>query len=329
MHLVTGGAGFIGSNIAAALEANDADVVIADHLGSSDVKWRNISKRRLFDIVAPQAIPEFLERFRGRLGGVVHMGGISSTTETDVDSFVRSNVRLSIDIWNHCAEEGIPLVYASSAATYGDGREGFEDRWDRDYLSRLRPLSPYAWSKHLFDRWVSHAVETGLPSPPRWAGLKFFNVYGPNEYHKGAQRSVAVQLHDQIREFGRARLFRSENPDYPDGGQSRDFVWVDDCVNATLWALEDPAARSGVYNVGSGSARTFLDIATILFQAMDAKPDVEFIDLPDNLRDKYQYYTRASMGRLRAAGFAAPSTSLEDGLRRYVTEFLQAEDPFR
>ncbi len=329
MFLVTGGAGFIGSNIAAALEAADADVVIGDRLGSSDVKWRNIAKRRLFDIVAPQAIADFLARFRGKVRGVVHMGGISSTTETDVDSFVSSNLRLSIDIWNHCAEQGIPLVYASSAATYGDGRSGFEDRSDADYLSRLRPLSPYAWSKHLFDRWVSRAVETGAARPPRWAGLKFFNVYGPNEYHKGAQRSVAVQLHAQIREFGRVRLFRSENSDYPDGGQLRDFVWVGDCVDATLWALEHPAAPSGIYNVGSGVARSFLDIATILFQRMGVEPDVEFIDLPDNLRNKYQYYTCAAMDKLRAAGFATPSTSLEDGLRRYVAEFLETDDPFR
>jgi ADP-L-glycero-D-manno-heptose 6-epimerase len=329
MHLVTGGAGFIGSNITAALEADDADVVIGDRLGSSDVKWRNISKRRLFDIVPPQAIADFLARSRGKLRGVVHMGGISSTTETDVDSFIRSNLRLSIDIWNHCAEEGIPLVYASSAATYGDGRSGFEDRSDAGYLSRLRPLSPYAWSKHLFDRWAARAVETGSPSPPRWAGLKYFNAYGPNEYHKGAQRSVAVQLHAQIREFGRARLFRSENPDYADGGQSRDFVWIGDCVNATLWALQDPAARSGLYNVGSGVARTFLDVATILFQELGLQPDVEFIDLPDNLRDKYQYYTCASIKKLRAAGFSSPLTSLEDGLRSFVVEFLETDDPFR
>ena len=168
-----------------------------------------------------------------------------------------------------------------------------------------------------------------MPHPPRWAGLKFFNVYGPNEYHKGAQRSVALQLHAQIRQLGRARLFRSENPEYPDGCQARDFVWIGDCVNATLWALEDPAAQSGLYNVGSGVTRTFLDIATILFQQLGAEPDVEFIDMPDCLRPKYQYYTCARIDKLRAAGFAWPSTSLEDGLRRYVTEFLETDDPFR
>ncbi len=329
MFLVTGGAGFIGSNAAAALEAADADIVISDRLGMGDMKWRNIAKRRLYDIIPPQALADFLLRFRGKVRGVIHMGGVSTTTETDVDSVVASNLRLSIDLWNHCAEEGIPLVYASSAATYGDGRWGFEDRSDADYLARLRPLSPYAWSKNLFDRWVSRAVETGAPAPPRWAGLKFFNVYGPNEYHKRAQRSVAVQLHAQIRELGRARLFRSEHPDYPDGGQLRDFVWVGDCVNATLWALQDPAAQSGIYNVGSGVARSFLDVASILFKELGVAPDVEFIDLPANLQDKYQYYTCARMDKLKAAGFAKPLTSLEDGLRRYVGEFLGTEDPFR
>ncbi len=329
MFLVTGGAGFIGSNAAAALEAADADIVISDRLGMGDMKWRNIAKRRLYDIIPPQALADFLLRFRGKVRGVIHMGGVSTTTETDVDSVVASNLRLSIDLWNHCAEEGIPLVYASSAATYGDGRWGFEDRSDADYLARLRPLSPYAWSKNLFDRWVSRAVETGAPAPPRWAGLKFFNVYGPNEYHKRAQRSVAVQLHAQIRELGRARLFRSEHPDYPDGGLLRDFVWVGDCVNATLWALQDPAAQSGIYNVGSGVARSFLDVASILFKELGVAPDVEFIDLPANLQDKYQYYTCARMDKLKAAGFAKPLTSLEDGLRRYVGEFLGTEDPFR
>ncbi len=328
MYVITGGAGFIGSNIAAALEAAEADVVICDRLGSGRSKWRNIAKRRLCDIITPQELTDFLAGPPGPVQGVVHMGGVSTTTETDVDAVVKGNFRLSTDLWKHCAERSIPLIYASSAATYGDGRWGFEDRADADYLTRLRPLSPYAWSKHLFDRWVSRVVETGAPAPPRWAGLKFFNVYGPNEYHKGGQRSVAVQLHAQIRESGRARLFRSENQDYPDGGQLRDFVWVGDCVAATLRALLDPSAPSGLYNVGSGDARSFLDVAAILFGEMGVEPNVEFIDLPVNLQDKYQYYTCATMDKARKAGFAGTSTPLEEGLRRYVRDFLEADDPF-
>ncbi len=328
MYLITGGAGFIGSNIAAGLDAAGAEIVISDRIGSGDTKWRNIAKRRLFDIIDPQVTGEFLERFRGKIRGVLHMGGISTTTEADVDSLVRGNIRLSIDLWNYCAEENIPLVYASSGATYGDGRQGFVDRLEEDYLSRLRPLNAYGWSKHMFDRWVLRRIETNAPAPPRWAGLKFFNVYGPNEYHKGAQRSVAVQMHAQIRESGRVRLFRSENPDYPDGGQQRDFVWVGDCVRVALWALETPGAPSGLYNVGSGTARSYLEQANIMFATMSAAPSVEFVDLPANLRGKYQYYTCATMDKLRAAGFAEPLTSLEDGVRLYVRDYLETDDPF-
>jgi ADP-L-glycero-D-manno-heptose 6-epimerase len=329
VYVITGGAGFIGSNIAAALDDSGADIVISDWIGKDDFKWRNIAKRRLFDIVPPEETAAFLEANRGGVRGVVHMGAISTTTETDVDAIVRNNIRLSIDLWTYCARENIPLVYASSAATYGDGREGFLDRFDGDFLSRLRPLNAYGWSKHMFDRWASRAIETGAPSPPRWAGLKFFNVYGPNEYHKGGQRSVAVQLHAQIRERGRVRLFRSENPDYPDGGQLRDFVWVGDCVRVALWALEDPGAPSGLYNAGSGSARSFLEMARILFKEMGGEPDVEFVGPPADLSGKYQYCTRASLNKLRAGGFTASMTSLEDGLKNYVGDYLETADRYR
>ncbi len=328
MYLITGGAGFIGSNVAATLDAAGADIVIIDRLGSGDTKWHNIAKRRLYDLIHPQMAGDFLERFRGKIRGVLHMGGISTTTEADVDSLVRSNIRLSIDLWNYCANENIPLVYASSGATYGDGSQGFLDRFDEDYLSRLRPLNAYGWSKHVFDRWVLRRIETGAPTPPRWAGLKFFNVYGPNEYHKDGQRSVAVQMHAQIRECGRVRLFRSENPDYPDGGQMRDFVWIGDCVRVALWALKHPGAKSGLYNVGSGTARSFLEQAKIMFASMNLPPNIDFIDLPDNLRCKYQYYTCASMDKLRAAGFAEPLTSLEDGVRLYVHDYLESDDRY-
>jgi ADP-L-glycero-D-manno-heptose 6-epimerase len=329
MHVITGGAGFIGSNIAAALDAAGKDIVISDWLGADDFKWRNIAKRRLFDVIPPDATGAFLEANRSKVRAVVHMGAISTTTEANVDAIVRNNIRLSIDLWSYCARERIPLVYASSAATYGDGREGFLDRFDADYLSRLKPLNAYGWSKAMFDRWVLRAIETGGPAPPRWAGLKFFNVYGPNEYHKGGQRSVAVQLHAQIRERGRVRLFRSENPKYPDGGQLRDFVWVGDCVRVALWALEDPGASSDLYNVGSGIDRSFLDMAKIMFKETGVEPNVEFIDLPVDLRGKYQYHTRANMEKARRAGFSAPPTSLEEGLRVYVRDYLDAADPHR
>jgi ADP-L-glycero-D-manno-heptose 6-epimerase len=329
MYVITGGAGFIGSNIAASFDAEGADIAIIDSVGADDLKWRNIAKRRLVDIVPPDVGGAFLEANAVKIHGVVHMGAISTTTETDVDAIVRNNFRQSVDHWTFCARHGVPFVYASSAATYGDGRQGFLDRFDPEYLSSLRPLNPYGWSKNLFDRWVQRTVETAAPRPPRWAGLKFFNVYGPNEYHKGGQRSVAVQLHAQIRDRGGVRLFRSDNPDYADGEQLRDFVWVGDCVNVARWALEEPSAPSGLYNVGSGVARSFIDKARITFREMGMEPQIEFIDLPANLRGKYQYYTCASTDKLRAAGYAKPLTSLEDGLRYYVRGYLEAEDRFR
>jgi ADP-L-glycero-D-manno-heptose 6-epimerase len=327
--VITGGAGFIGSNVAAALDASGADLVVVDTLGSGDLKWRNIAKRRLVDLLPPADCPAFLDANRSAIRGVVHMGAISATTETDVDAIVRNNFRLSVDLWRFCAAASIPLVYASSAATYGDGRQGFEDRFDADYLGALRPLNPYGWSKNLFDRFVLHVVESGGACPPRWAGLKFFNVYGPNEYHKAGQRSVAVQLHEQIRSRGAVRLFRSDNPDYADGEQLRDFVWVGDCVEVTRWLLEDAAAPSGLYNAGSGTARSFRDMAEIMFRELGFEPRIDYIDLPDNLVGKYQYFTCASLDRLRAAGYARPMTSLEEGLRQYVQSYLEAEDRFR
>ena len=328
MYVVTGGAGFIGSNIVAAIADRGGDVVVIDWLGHDDLKWRNIAKRRLIDIIEPENGADFLRAERGSIVGIVHMGAISTTTETDIDKIVRYNFRLSIDIWQYCSHEKIPLVYASSAATYGDGARGFVDRLDDEYLSALRPLNAYGWSKILFDRWVSRVLERGQSTPPRWAGLKFFNVYGPNEYHKGGQRSVVAQLHEQIRSNGVVRLFKSDNSSYVDGRQQRDFVWVGDCAEIALWALTDSSAPSGLYNVGSGTARSFIDIADIHFKTLGLPPKVEFIDLPQELRGKYQYYTCAEMTRLREAGYAKPLTSLEEGLGRYLG-YLEASDRFR
>ncbi len=330
MYIITGGAGFIGSNIAAALDESGDDIVIVDWLGDDAFKWRNIAKRRLADLVAPEDLPAFLDANRSKIQGVVHMGAISTTTETNVDAVVRNNFRLSVDLWRFCASAGLPLVYASSAATYGDGAEGFLDRFDEAYLSKLRPLNPYGWSKHVFDRFALGSVKgREKAAPPRWAGLKFFNVYGPNEYHKGGQRSVAAQLYEQIKEQGAARLFRSDNPDYADGEQLRDFVWVGDCVAVVLWALKTPEAPSDLYNVGSGLARSFHDKTKIMFAELGRNANVEFIDLPANLRGKYQYYTCASLSKLRAAGFSGEMTTLEEGLRLYVRDYLENEDRFR
>ncbi|MEX2630728.1 MAG: ADP-glyceromanno-heptose 6-epimerase [Tistlia sp.] len=327
MILVTGGAGFIGSNLVAALDARTEPVAVSDWLGEGD-KWRNLAKRELEALIRPEALDDWLEERGGELDLIYHLGAVSSTTETDADRLVANNLLLSQKLWTWCAENGVPLIYASSAATYGDGAQGFDDSLDRAYLAGLRPLNAYGWSKHAFDRWVARRVEEGWPHPPHWAGLKFFNVYGPNEYHKGGQASVAWHLFGQLARGEPARLFRSHRPDYADGGQLRDFVHVEDCVEAMLWLGGQPEV-SGLFNVGSGKARSFLDLASGVFAALGQEPRVEFVPTPEPIREKYQYFTEARLDRLRAAGFQHNALSLEEGLRRYVQDFLAGEDPYR
>jgi len=327
MIIVTGGAGFIGSNLVQALEARgDRDIVVCDILGHDD-KWKNIAKRELADIITPDALAEFLGDNSKDIETVFHMGAVSATTERDADLIVQSNIRLSLDLWNWCAHADTPLIYASSAAIYGDGERGFSDDDSIEGLARLRPMNAYGWSKHAFDRRVARIVSENGPRPPHWAGLKFFNVYGPNEYHKGGQISVVLKNFREISEDGKAVLFRSHNPDYPDGGQERDFVWVGDCVNIALWLSANPDV-SGIFNVGTGSARTFADLAKAVFAAMGKTPVIEFVDTPEAIRDRYQYFTEADMTRLRAAGYDQAPTALEDGVGKYVRESLMASDPY-
>ena len=329
MILVTGGAGFIGSNLVAGLEAAGANnLVICDILGTDD-KWRNIAKRDLTDLIKPDEILSYVDSNASQIEAIFHLGAISATTETNADLIIDNNFRLSRDLWTRCAKYRIPLIYASSAATYGDGAAGFVDDATREHLSRLRPLNAYGWSKHLFDRWVARILETGSAdqSPPQWAGLKFFNVYGPNEYHKEGQVSVALKNYKEISAGGPAVLFRSHNPNYSDGGQSRDFVWVGDCVDVMLW-LKENSSVSGLFNLGTGKARSFADLATAIFNAAGISPEIQFIDTPLAIRDKYQYFTEAKMNQLRDAGYAAPFISLEDGVSQYVRNFLATEDPY-
>lgn len=327
MIVVTGGAGFIGSNLVAALERRGIwDVAICDRLGT-DEKWRNIAKRELRAIVAPEDLLPFLNHHAGEIEVVFHMGAISATTERDADLLVRTNFDLSLALWDWCADHGVRFIYASSAATYGDGSTGFDDDGALDALARLRPLNAYGWTKHLFDRHVTRSLTLGAKAPPQWAGLKFFNVYGPNEYHKDDMMSVVCKLHPRIVAGEPARLFRSHRPDFTDGGQSRDFIWVGDCVGVMLWLLNSPHV-SGLFNVGTGKARSFRDLALATFAAADIEPRIEYIDMPRTLREKYQYFTEAATARLRQAGYAAPFTELEDGVRDYVRNYLSAQDPY-
>jgi len=327
MIVVTGATGFIGSNLLAALEAAGfADLVACDVLGREE-KWRNIAKRELAQIIPPPALFDFLTANRGKVETVFHLGAISSTTETDADLIVEQNFRFSLRLWDWCTEARVPLIYASSAATYGDGTQGFEDDDRPEALARLRPLNAYGWSKHAFDRRVARIAANGAATPPHWAGLKFFNVYGPNEYHKGGQRSVVPQIHEQVQQTGKARLFKSHHPDYEDGGQMRDFIWVGDCVDVMMW-LAEQSKVNGIFNCGTGTARTFLDLASCVVAEADHPSNIEFVPTPENIRDKYQYFTEARMDRLRAAGYAKPFTTLEEGVAHYMRNHLLADDPY-
>jgi ADP-L-glycero-D-manno-heptose 6-epimerase len=328
MIVVTGGAGFIGSNVVAALTAKgDREVAICDVFGNSD-KWLNVAKHELAGVISPPDLLDFLNSESFRMEAIIHLGAVTDTTETDVDLILRNNFKFSLMLWDWCARHEAAFIYASSAATYGDGRQGFEDSDSMASLARLHPLNPYGWSKHLFDRRVARIMAERLPAPEKWAGLKFFNVFGPNEYHKGRMSSVPLQVHDSILIGEPVRLFRSHNPDYEDGGQMRDFIYVEDCVAAIEWIL-DQDEMTGLYNMGTGTARSFLDMAYAVADAMGEELTVDWIDTPADIRDKYQYFTEAKMDRLREAGFSRTFTSLEDGVKRYVQQFLSKPDPYR
>ncbi|MBC8370000.1 MAG: ADP-glyceromanno-heptose 6-epimerase [Planctomycetes bacterium] len=323
MIIVTGGAGFIGSNLLEALEPRD-ELVVVDWLGSDD-KWRNIAKRELYDVVRPEDLFDFLKGREDDVQAVFHMGAISATTETDVDTIVKNNVRLSLDLFRWCGLNKVRFIYASSAATYGDGSNNFCDDDSIDSLSRLAPLNAYGWSKHVVDRRIARVLRSGGSLPPQCVGLKFFNVYGPNEYHKGNMRSVIHQLHGKISDGEDATLFCSHHPDYADGGQLRDFVYVKDIVDMMIWFLDNPEVQ-GLYNAGTGEARSFLDLANAVYAALDVEPSIKFVDMPIEIRDKYQYFTEAEMSKLREAGYSKPPTSLEDGVRDYIDNYLEFED---
>jgi ADP-L-glycero-D-manno-heptose 6-epimerase len=328
MILITGGAGFIGSNLVAALEQRGAsDLVVCDRLGT-DAKWRNLGKRELAALISPEALPGFLEAQGKNLEMVFHLGASSSTTETDADLIIAANFTLSRLLWDWCAAMGTRFIYASSAATYGDGSAGFDDDGSPAALARLKPLNAYGWSKHLFDRRVARLIERGAALPPQWAGLKFFNVYGPNEYHKGGQKSVVAQIYPRAKAGEACTLFRSHRSDVPDGGQKRDFVYVRDCVDQMLWLADHPTV-SGLFNAGSGKARSFADLASAVYRALGSEPRIDFVDTPVEIRDKYQYFTEARMDRIREAGYLTAPTSLENGVRDYVQSYLDAADPYR
>ena len=324
--LVTGGAGFIGSNVVASLnEAGRADIVVNDVLGS-DGKWRNLAGRELADFVPPADLMRWLD---GRkLDAVIHLGAISSTTATDGDAVMENNFRLSLRLLEWCAATRTPFIYASSAATYGDGEQGYTDDWSRGGLKKLKPMNLYGWSKQLFDLAVVARVSRKEKMPPQWAGLKFFNVFGPNEYHKGEMMSLVAKRFDDAKAGKPIRLFKSHRPGIADGEQRRDFIYVDDAVAVVRWLIEAPAV-SGIFNVGTGKARSFRDLMTAMFMALGRKPDIEYIDMPVSIRDSYQYFTQAETENLRRAGYNTDFTPLETAVKHYVNDHLDRADRYR
>lgn len=320
MIVVTGGAGFIGSNIVAAFDGYDESLVVCDWVDAD--KQPNIATRRVMDVVSPDSLFDYLDAHAADVEIIIHMGANSSTTDPDVDRVLHYNLDFSDRLWRWCATHQTRFIYASSAATYGDGSSGFEDLQDRAFLATLRPLNAYGLSKHAFDMRVARWLEEGQAAPPQWAGLKFFNVFGPNEYHKGDMMSLVAKTAPVIERGETVRLFRSHKAGVRDGEQLRDFVYVKDVIAVVDWLRENPGVN-GLFNVGSGKARSFLDLTLATFAALDAEPKIEYIDMPVHLRERYQYFTEAPIWKLRDAGFESPMTDLEEGIADYVQGYLR------
>jgi ADP-L-glycero-D-manno-heptose 6-epimerase len=326
MIIVTGGAGFIGSNLVAELNARGcADIVIIDALGCGE-KWKNIAKRRFVDFVFPDEAEKFLNGL-DKADAVFHLGANSSTVTRDADEVIRSNFRASTLYWNWCARAGAPLIYASSAAAYGDGAQGFDDDESEAAQARLRPLNLYGWSKLAFDRWAVMQAARGF-KPPHWAGLRFFNVYGPNEYHKGDMQSLVAKNAARVAAREPVALFRSHRSDYGDGEQLRDFIYVKDCCTAMM-RLYDEHRADGLFNVGTGEARSFRDLVLAIGAALGETPDIRFVDMPEAIRPNYQYFTQAKADKLIAAVGPLKFHSLEEGVADYVQSWLAQPDPYR
>jgi len=322
MIVVTGGAGFIGSGVLWKLNAAGVeDIIVVDELGTTE-KWRNLVKRRFYDYVHKDTFREWLraDRVPFPVRAIVHMGACSATTERDADYLIENNYRYSCTLADWALRRGIRCIYASSAATYGDGTQGFAD--DEGQIGTLCPINVYGYSKQLFDLWVLRRGAQG-----NLVGIKFFNVFGPNEYHKGEMASVVFKAYHQIRQTGRLRLFKSYRPEYTDGGQRRDFVYVKDCVEVLWWLLEHPAVN-GIFNLGTGHARTWNELAAAVFGAMGLSPQIDYIEMPAAIREQYQYFTQARMERLAACGCPLHFTPLEEAVADYVRQHLAQPDPY-
>lgn len=332
MIVITGGAGMIGSIIAWHLNTKLGrdDLVIVDHITHDD-QWQNLVHRKYIEYLDKYQFFDWLENNEAiseEITAVVHMGAISATTETDFNKLVEFNIQYSQDLWSWCAANKVPFFYASSAATYGGGDQGYDDA----SIANLRPLNAYGYSKHFFDQWVLKQIADKQPTPTAWAGFKFFNVYGPNEYHKERMASVAFHTFNQFKETGTMKLFKGTKKGVEDGMQLRDFVYVKDAANVVVHfltaALASKPSANGIYNVGTGQARSFKDLATNVMKSQKRDPHITYIDMPQDLQGKYQYFTQAEIKKLRAAGYKTPFTSLEDGVSDYVQNYLMQDDPY-
>lgn len=321
MIVVTGAAGFIGSCLVAQLNLERfIDIILVDDF-SDPIKMKNLEGKKFSQKVHRDEFIPWLNKNHEMVQFIFHLGARTDTTEFDRSIFDRLNLNYSKEIWKACVEFGLPIVYASSAATYGGGEFGFKD--DHSAIPQLRPLNPYGDSKQQFDVW---ALEQDR-HPFFWAGLKFFNVYGPNEYHKGRMASVVLHAYNQIKETGKMNLFRSHNPNYRDGEQLRDFIYVKDLARVCMFLMRS-RPQNGIFNLGSGKARTFKDLVTATFRAAEKPESIDFVDTPQDIRDKYQYFTEAEMGKLRSIGYETPFTSLEKGVKEYVSQYLSSHSYF-
>jgi ADP-L-glycero-D-manno-heptose 6-epimerase len=326
--LLTGAAGFIGSYLLGYLNKKGfSNIIIVDDFSEED-KWFNFDSKQFTAKVERSALFDWLATENQAIDFVFHLGARTDTTEFDYSIHEKLNVEYSKKIWNYCTEKNIPLVYASSAATYGSGEFGYKD--SHDILDKLQPLNPYGVSKNEFDKWIISETRSplrGAGGLPFWAGLKFFNVYGPNEYHKGRMASVIFHSFNQIKSTGKVKLFKSHRPGFKDGEQLRDFIYVEDVAAVCYWLMDrvdtfQKGVNSGLYNLGTGKARTFNDLVKATFAGMGKEPVIEYIDMPEDIRDKYQYFTEADMNKLQQAGYTKPFHSLEDGVGDYVKNYL-------